>query len=157
MIVQNKFIAEEHPEGDKYQLVMLVVFIATWIADSFIIKAAILESPVPWYLRTTAGASIIIIGSYLVNESHKLVIDSGEPIFIDWGVYSLVRHPMYLGVMLAYLGLTISTVSIASLLILVGIFYFYDRIADYEENQIIETIGEKYINYSGKTRRWLFF
>ena len=75
--------------------------------------------------------------------------------FIDWGVYSLVRHPMYLGVMLVYLGLIISTVSISSLLILVGIFYVYDRIADYEENQIRETIGEKYINYSEKTRRWL--
>ncbi len=155
MIEEEKFIAEEHPEGDKYQLIMLVVFLAIWIADSFVVRATILDLPISWYLRAAAGALIVIVGAYLVNESHKLVIDSGEPKFIDWGVYSLARHPMYLGIMLVYLGLFLSTFSVASLLILVGIFYIYDRIAEYEETQIIEKLGERYIEYRGKTRRWL--
>ena len=155
MIEEKKFIAEEHPEGDKYQLMMLGAFLAVWIIDSFIVKATILDFPGPWYVRTAAGALIVIIGAYLVNESHKLVIHSGEPVFIDWGVYSVARHPMYLGIMLVYLGLAVSTVSVASLLVLVGIFYVYDRIADYEEVTIIETIGEKYQKYREETRRWL--
>jgi len=155
MIEEEKFIAEEHPEGDKYQLLMLGVFLVVWIVDSFVVHATLIENFVPWYLRITAGALLVVFGAYLVNESHKMVIDSGEPKFIDWGVYSWARHPMYLGIMLFYLGLIVSTLSVASLVILVGIFYVYDRIADYEETQIIAEIGERYIEYRGKTRRWL--
>jgi len=153
---EKKFIAEEHPEGDKFQLMMLGVFLAIWITDSFIVRATILNSLGPWYLRTAAGAFVVLAGLYLVNESHKLVIDSGELRLIDWGVYSLARHPMYLGIMLVYLGLAVSTVSTASLVILLGIFYVYDRIADYEEARIVETFDEPYLEYRRKTRRWLF-
>jgi protein-S-isoprenylcysteine O-methyltransferase Ste14 len=152
---ERKFIAEEHPEGDKFQLMMLGVFLAIWITDSFVVRATILTSLGPWYLRTGAGALVVLAGVYLVNKSHKLVIDSDELRLIDWGVYSLARHPMYLGIMLVYIGLAVSTVSTASLLILVGIFYVYDRIAEYEETQIIETMGEQYLEYREKTRRWL--
>jgi protein-S-isoprenylcysteine O-methyltransferase Ste14 len=107
------------------------------------------------YFRLTAGALIVVGGLYLVNESHKLVIDADEPVLVDWGVYGLARHPMYLGIMMAYLGMTVATTSIASLLILVSIFYIYDRIADYEETRIIEELGKKYIEYCGKVPRWL--
>ena len=155
MIEEKKFIAEEHPEGDKYQLIMFGLFIAIWILDSFVVRATLLDYLVPWYLRVAAGALITVIGAYLVNESHKMVIDSGVPEFIDWGVYSMVRHPMYLGIMVIYLGLFVSTISVASLVLLAGIFYVYDRIADYEETQIIENIGERYLEYRKKTRRWL--
>ena len=153
---EQKFIAEEHPEGDKFQLMMLGVFLAIWITDSFIVRATILNSLGPWYLRTAAGAFVVLAGLYLVNESHKLVIDPGELRLIDWGVYSLARHPMYLGIMLVYVGLAVSTVSTASLVILLGIFYVYDRIADYEEARIVETFDEQYLEYRRKTRRWLF-
>jgi len=154
---EQKFIAEEHPEGDKFQLMMLGVFLAIWLTDSFIVRATILDSLRVWYLRAAAGALIVCAGLYLVNESHNLVIDSGELRLIDWGVYSLARHPMYLGIMLVYLGLAVSTVSTASLVILVGIFYVYDRIADYEEARIMEIMGDQYIEYRRKTRRWLVF
>ncbi|MCW4013213.1 MAG: isoprenylcysteine carboxylmethyltransferase family protein [Candidatus Bathyarchaeota archaeon] len=152
---EQKFVAEEHPEGDKFQLMMLGVFLAIWITDSFIVRTTILASLGPWYLRTAAGALVVLAGLYLVDAAHKLVIDSGELRLIDWGVYSLSRHPMYLGIMLVYLGLAVSTVSTASLLILVGIFYVYDRIADYEEARILEVMGERYSEYRERTRRWL--
>ena len=134
---------------------MLGIFLVIWIADSFVVHATLIENFVPWYLRIPAGALIVVFGAYLVNESHKLVIDSGEPKLIDWGVYSWARHPMYLGIMLVYLGLIVSTFSVASLLTLVGIFYVYDKIADYEETQIIDKLGERYHKYREKTRRWL--
>jgi protein-S-isoprenylcysteine O-methyltransferase Ste14 len=155
MIEEKKFIAEEHPKGDKYQIIMLGIFLVVWIIDSFIFKVSLIDFTTPWYLTGALGTLILLTGVYLVNESHKLVIEIEEPEFIDWGVYSLARHPMYFGIMLVYLGLTISTVSWASLLVLIGIAYIYDQIADYEENQLIEKIGKKYIDYCGKTRRWL--
>jgi protein-S-isoprenylcysteine O-methyltransferase Ste14 len=154
MLEEERFIAEEHPEGDKYQLMMMGVFLAIWITDSFIVKATLFTVG-PWYQRTAVGLLVLVFGAYLVNESHKLVIASGEPVFIEWGVYSWARHPMYLGIMLVYLGLTISTASVASMVILVGIFYVYDRIAGYEESRIIEKLGEKYLEYLEKTRRWI--
>ena len=63
-----------------------------------------------------------LYGAYLVDASHKLVIDVDEPVLVDWDVYSQVRHPMYFGILLVYLGFTISTISIASLLLLIIIF-----------------------------------
>lgn len=157
MIEEERFIAEEHPEGDKYQLMMLGLFLAIWIIDSFLVKATLIGSLAPWYLRTITGGLIALVGAYLVNESHKLVIDVDEPVLIDWSVYSKARHPMYLGILLVYLGFTVSTASIASLMLLVGIFYVYDRIAAYEESRIIEKMGERYLKYRGRVHRWLIF
>ncbi len=152
MIEETKFIADEHPEGDKFQLMMLGVFLSIWVTDSFVIRSVFRGSITPIYL--VLGAVIVLCGGYLVNESHKLVIDSDEHRLVDWGVYTVARHPMYLGIMLVYLGLTVSTGSAASLLILFGVFYVYDRIADYEENRLTETLGDEYRVYRENVRRW---
>lgn len=157
MIQESKFIAEEHPEGDKYQLMMAGLFFTVWIVDSFIAKVSLFGSLPPLFIRLVPGVGAILFGLYLVNESHKLVIDAEEPVLVDWGVYSIVRHPMYLGVMLVYLGFAISTVSFFSLLMLGGIFEVYDMIADYEESRLIDQIGQGYRRYKQKVRRWRFF
>lgn len=151
---EKKFIAEEYPQVDKYQLIMLTAFMTVWVTDSFVLKATLLEVSGPWYLWATFGALILLSGTYLVNESHKLVIDSREPRFIDWGVYAFTRHPMYLGILLVYLGLAVSTVSITSMLVLIVAFFVYDWIANYEETQLIETLGIPYLEYCGRTHRW---
>ena len=100
MIQKEKFISEEYPKGDTIQVVMLGLFIATWVLDSFMFKFTAYGSIVPWYLRAIVGLLVILFGAYLVDASHKLVIDVDEPVLVDWGVYSKVRHPMYLGIII---------------------------------------------------------
>ena len=155
MIQKEKFISEEYPKGDTIQVVMLVLFLATWVLDSFLFKFAVYGSIVPWYLRAAVGLLVILYGAYLVDASHKLVIDMDEPVLVDWGVYSKVRHPMYLGIMLVYLGFAVSTLSIISMLLLAGIFLVYDMFAEYEESNIIEILGQRYLDYRTQVKRWL--
>lgn len=134
---------------------MLSLFVVVWVLDSFFIKAAFYGSLAPWCLRVAGGLLVILYGAYLVDASHKLVIDVEEPVLVDWGVYSIARHPMYLGIMLVYLGVAISTLSGASLLLLFGIFFVYDRFAAYEEAKIIEKMGQGYLDYQRRVHRWL--
>jgi protein-S-isoprenylcysteine O-methyltransferase Ste14 len=83
------------------------------------------------------------------------VIDAEDLGLVDWSVYAFVRHPMYLGILLVYLGLATATLSIASLALLPAFFYAYDKFAAYEERMLVEALGEDYLRYMGRVRRWV--
>jgi len=134
---------------------MLVLYGVVWLLDSFLIKVTVYGFLAPWYLRIGTGLLVFLCGLYLIYAAHGLVIDVDEPVLVDWGVYSIARHPIYLGIMLVYLGLAVSTLSAVFLLLLAGIFFVYDWFADYEEARIIEKKGQRYIDYQEKVRRWL--
>jgi len=111
----------------------------------------------PWMLRAAAGLVLVGFGGYIVGEAHELVID-GEPAgLVDWGVYALVRHPMYLGTLLMYLGLALTTISAASIALLPAFFYAYDGFAAYEERRLVEALGKDYLAYMMRVRRWVPF
>ena len=61
-----------------------------------------------------------------MQGAHKAVFDEAPsvPQVIDWGVFSHVRHPMYLGVLLFLLGLFFWSLSLLSICIWVGFFLF---------------------------------
>ena len=103
-----------------------------------------------------ATGTVAIAGLYMVARSHQLVIDDvTDPVLVDWGVYGLVRHPMYLGIQLCYLGVASSTASVASFLALGFVFLVYDRFAEFEEKELTEALGQQYKDYSVKVRRWV--
>jgi protein-S-isoprenylcysteine O-methyltransferase Ste14 len=73
---------------------------------------------------------------------------------VSTGAFRYVRHPLYLASLLVYLGLTISTTSIASFLLLLGIFGFHNYISSYEEECLETKFGEEYRTYKEKTGKW---
>jgi protein-S-isoprenylcysteine O-methyltransferase Ste14 len=56
---------------------------------------------------------------------------------------------------LTYLGLAVSTASLASLVLFVGIFVFHDYIASYEEKLLVARFGEHYKEYMKRTGKWI--
>lgn len=136
---------------------MMALFLLVWALDSFLVKLTYYGSVVPWYLRLGGGALVALYGAFLVDASHRLVIGVDEPVMIDWGVYSVARHPMYLGMMLVCLGLCISTLSGVSMLTFGGIYLVYDIIASYEEAKLVEKLDLRYLDYMKRVRRWLLF
>ena len=74
---------------------------------------------------------------------------------ISNGVFSRVRHPIYLGIILFYIGLFLATFSLLSLAFLVIIFLFYNYITSFEEKQLEQKIGKEYTKYKEKTPKWL--
>lgn len=156
MTHERKFITREYPGADRTQVVMLAALTLVWGLDSFLLKLTTIPGSVPWPLRLVACAGFITAGSYLVYMSHRLVIDEvTDPVLVDWGVYGLVRHPMYLGIQLCYLGVALSTVSLASFLALGFVFLVYNRFAEFEEKELTGALGHQYLEYMRRVPRWV--
>jgi protein-S-isoprenylcysteine O-methyltransferase Ste14 len=153
---EHELLGEEHPQSDRFQLVLLIFLLVVWIVDSFILQWYMLNT-IPLLVRLGVGVVTVGMGIYLVQEPHRLVIDADEPRLIDWGVYSATRHPMYLGSILIELGIVFTTLSVPALLIWIVIFFMYDRFAAYEENSLIDSIGVEYRDYRKRVRRWGLF
>jgi protein-S-isoprenylcysteine O-methyltransferase Ste14 len=109
-----------------------------------------------WLLRGLIALISLIVGVYLIQGSHKAVFDEApsEPRVIDRGVFGIVRHPMYLGMLLTMIGLFFWSFSLLSMCIWVGFFFFYDRMADYEEEDLIRLFGEDYKEYQRRVGKW---
>ena len=81
------------------------------------------------------------------NETTKLVTD---------GFFKITRNPMYLGMLLFLLGLSIYNGLIVGLIFLplfVGYITYFQIIP--EENAMLEIFGEEFKVYMKKVRRWI--
>jgi protein-S-isoprenylcysteine O-methyltransferase Ste14 len=102
------------------------------------------------------GVISLALGLYLIKKSHELVFNENirSSKVVDSGVYSLVRHPMYLGVLAACLSFFFFSLSLISLVVWIVFFIMYDRMATYEENKLVRKFGKKYTNYQNKVPKW---
>lgn len=151
-------LCEEHPRGDLGQIIFAVVFAAVWGLDSFVLKLTTLAaSYVPLYVRLPVAAALLGISLYLTVKGHGAVFGEVRmpPSVIRDGVFSWTRHPLYLSAILVYLGLVVSTLSIAAFMLWVVICIFYDRISAYEEDRLVSRFGEEYAEYTRQVPRWL--
>ena len=148
----------EHPFGDLGQLISLIIFLTVWIADAFFIQLPdSLELKVSLWILIPLGTVILIAGLYLAIKSMKMIFGTkrNKPEMIHYKIYDKVRHPMYLGAILFYLGITILMFSLPLLIIFTAIFIFYDFIARHEEKLLINQFGDDYAQYMKKVRRWI--
>ncbi|MBN1504753.1 MAG: isoprenylcysteine carboxylmethyltransferase family protein [Candidatus Eisenbacteria bacterium] len=147
----------EHPRSDVGQQICLFIFLVVWVADSFFMRTStFLSGRVPLYVRLGILGVILVTAVYLVRSGHTVAGHDRQPQdVVTSGAFRHVRHPLYLGSVLTYLGLTISTASLLSLAVLVGIFVFYDYIAGYEERLLEARFGEQYRRYKDRTGKWL--
>jgi len=147
----------EHPFGDTGQLILLVVFLVVWVGDSFFLrKSTFLSDYVPLYVRLVLLGITLITAVYLFRSGHIVVSHDHRPnSVLATGAFKYVRHPLYLASILTYLGLTVSTVSLFSLALFVGIFLFHNYIASYEEKLLEARFGEEYRKYRNKTGKWV--
>ncbi|MDP4665387.1 MAG: isoprenylcysteine carboxylmethyltransferase family protein [Flavobacteriaceae bacterium] len=68
------------------------------------------------------------------------------------GIYSIVRHPLYLGNYFIWLGIVVFTFSWSFMLIFsLAYWIYYERIMYAEEQFLHKKFGDKYKNWSSKT------
>ena len=68
------------------------------------------------------------------------------------GIYSLVRHPLYLGNYLIWIGIAIFTYNIYFIIIVSLLFWiYYERIMFAEEKFLERKFGEKYLKWTNDT------
>ncbi|MHA1378320.1 MAG: methyltransferase family protein [Candidatus Helarchaeota archaeon] len=147
----------EFPNTHLYHLIGIVSFFSIWILDSFVFEVStFLAEYIHWIIRVIIACSLAIIGFIMSGLAHNLKFDKKLPGVIDSGVYRISRHPMYLGYIIAYIGAIIGTMSLLSIAPLIFILITNELMVNYEENKMVETFGDKYIEYQNKVPKWLF-
>ncbi len=147
----------EHPFGDAGQVMLLCIFLFVWISDTFFLHwSTFLSVLIPLYLRIAFLGLALLFTFLLVRSAHFVVSQKERPNYIvDTGAFHYVRHPLYLGSLLIYIGLAISSMSLFSLALLIPVFVFYNYIATYEEKLLEEKFGAGYLGYKKRTGKWL--
>jgi protein-S-isoprenylcysteine O-methyltransferase Ste14 len=151
-------LAGEHPKGDFYQFVAMVIFVLAIAADYFWIKIGPqINDHINFWVRFILGGAVAGFGGWLALYGVHLVFSeyTEEPRMITHYMFSKVRHPVYLGAMLVYVGILIFTLSPLGLLAFLGIFILYDWLASDEENRMKGLFGDRYEEYKQKTGRWI--
>ena len=147
----------EHPFGDAGQLIVFGLFLVVWVGDSFFLhKTTFLAGYVPLYIRLVVLGLTLIIAMLLFRSGHVVVAHEQRPNrVVATGAFRYVRHPLYLASILTYIGLTAATVSLFSVVLLVGIVIFHNYIATYEEQLLEARFGEEYRRYKQRTGKWV--
>ena len=150
----RKDLAGEHKLGDLGQIIFLAIFLVVWITDSFFVKYSTQFSEyAPLYLRIPLAILILIIAGYLAKKGLTAVFAEvrEKPIVIRNGVFSVVRHPIYLGSILFYLSLLTVFCSTLAVFIWVVIILFYIFLCKHEEKLLMEKFGSDYEQYKSET------
>jgi protein-S-isoprenylcysteine O-methyltransferase Ste14 len=147
----------EHPFGDAGQLILLGLFLVVWVSDSFFLhRSTSYAHYLPLVIRLIILLLSFILAILLFRSGHVVVSQKKRPNrVVDRGAFRYVRHPLYLASILGYFGLTVSTASLYSFILLVGMFFFYNYIAGYEEKLLVIKYGDEYIGYKQRTGKWI--
>ena len=158
---KHERLGSEHPLWDRIQFVLIGSFILVMLLDVGTISFGyqnILARVSAYPIILLPAVFLITFGVYLVKQSHAAVFaKTSEPKFINTGVYSLVRHPMYLGGLMILLGLLFLEFSLIAFAIWVVYFILCDWMASYEEKDLLRVLGKQYADYQGRVPKWLAF
>lgn len=146
----RKDLAGEHKLGDIGQIILLIVFIIGLLVDKFVVHFSLpLVQFIPSYLSVLISLPFFIFSFYLARYGLKTIFGEQreELVIIKSGVFSIVRHPIYLGSILVYLGFIIISLSIIAFGIWIIIILFYYYISRYEEKVLIDKLGVQYEEY----------
>jgi len=107
-------------------------------------------SLLPSLSRWGAVDLALVVGGSAVFLIAFLTWLRGHRGLITTGIYGHVRHPQYLGFILAALGLSIRTLRPVSLLAWLTLTFGYVALASYEERGLIKRHGEVYLDYMSR-------
>jgi len=147
----RKDLTGEHAFGDAGQAILFFLFLAVWITDAFVFKySTLLNEYIPFYaVRLPLGIIVMVLAVYLAWTGMAIIFGKvrDEPGVVREGVFGIVRHPIYIGEALLYLGLILLSISLAALAVWIIILGFLHYISRYEEKLLIKRFGEDYRQY----------
>jgi len=151
-------LAGEHPFGDTLQLIMLIIFTAAIAADYLFFRTYhLIGGKIPFIVRIPAGFGLIAFGGWLALRGIQIVFRDyrPEPIMISEGMFSKVRHPIYVGAMLVYLGVLCLTLSFLGTIVFLFVMLVYQWLAKHEEKLMLGIFGDTYREYCQRVPMWV--
>jgi protein-S-isoprenylcysteine O-methyltransferase Ste14 len=142
-----------------------------WFVVQLVLFAVILLAPpvppvtFPLWLRIL-GLGILVVGG-VFGTGGVLALGSNLTAFprpieggtlITTGMYSVVRHPIYTGLILGTLGLGIFRVSLLGIVLAAVLFIFFDLKSRREEKWLVEAYPE-YVDYRKRVKKlipWVY-
>ncbi|GJL92113.1 methyltransferase family protein [Hyphococcus sp.] len=136
----------------------LIFSVASWLAGRALELSAPLHHPV-------AGWAVFVFG-FLISASGRMafskagtevvpVSKKNSALVID-GPFKFTRNPMYLGILVATIGLALVIGTILAIAAPIVFFLFVNFISiPYEEEKMERQFGEDYLAYKQRVRRWL--
>ena len=153
---KHEHLAGERPGSHTNQTILMIVFFAVWIVDSFLLRfTTFLFGTFSIWLNIIPAVVILALAVYFMDASHKDLFDTQTEGLATGGVFERVRNPMYLGTVLFYVGLTLATLSLATVGVLVIICAYYNMLANYEEKKLFEKFGDVFLDYKKTVRKWI--
>ena len=148
----------EHKTGDAGQIILAVIFIGVWVADTFFLKFSTMFSHyIPDYVKIPVAVILFAIAGYLAIKGMGIVFGKVRetPVVIKDGVFAVIRHPIYLSEILVYLGFLIMSLSLACVFIWIIIIVFMHYISLHEEKLLLERFGDDYRQYMKDVPMWI--
>jgi len=149
----RKDLAGEYKWGDSGQILFLIIFVVGMVSDFFLFKFSdSWQDYVPWYIRIVFFIPLFFLAGYFAQKAHiKVFKEKREKLkLIDTDIFARIRHPMYFGSILIYLGFFILSLSIIAFIIFIAVLIFYIYLCRYEEKVLIEKLGDDYKEYMKK-------
>ncbi len=144
-------------------LAYLAALVAPWLLQTYL---PLPEIELPGSFEDAmvgVGLALLATGvvvDYLALRSFRAVGTPFDPTakaekLVSFGLYNRTRNPMYLGAMVAFLGLAIATGNIWRWLALPPLFWVLHTLAILREEAHLEArFGEAWRDYAARTPRW---
>ncbi len=134
---------------------ILILLDATGILEPQIAPGRIME--IAAMALSLTGIALTIFSQYQMGTAWRIGVDESEQTeLVTNGLYSLMRNPIYSGVMLFGVGLLLLLPNIYMLLsILIGYLSIELHVRYVEEPYLLRLHGLKFENYMNKTNRYL--
>jgi protein-S-isoprenylcysteine O-methyltransferase Ste14 len=122
-----------------------------WIGATVLSVFLPLRIGTPWFW---VGLASFLVGLAVLVLASVAVARTPDNVPFTTGIYRFSRHPMYLSMVLVYLGVSIAAASWLFLLVTVATFFLQRRQMLTEEAHCIERYGRGYRDYLAVTARW---
>jgi protein-S-isoprenylcysteine O-methyltransferase Ste14 len=101
------------------------------------------------------GLGVFVIGAIMLVSATWIVVKTPLDRPFTTGVYRFSRHPMYLSMILVYMGVSVASASWLFLLITTITFFLQRFQMMQEEEFCCEKFGQAYLTYKKRTPRWM--
>jgi protein-S-isoprenylcysteine O-methyltransferase Ste14 len=148
----------EHTLGDAGQAFFACLFGVVWVTDTYFLSyTTFLNEYIPSIIRVVLGVAFLVLSAYLASTGLAIVFGAGRrnTEVIKEGVFNYVRHPIYLGEILFYLGLLMLSMSLAAFLVWLMTIGFLHYISRHEERLLLARFGTDYEQYMRAVPMWI--